>query len=222
MSVKVQIKIDQASLDQAREKALGIAAQRVMKGFDTVVGPHLLRVAKARAPVGKRETKNPQRSSFHRADLAPLDDFPKGEARSKLTDLQGFSRPELLASSYGRFIRRAGSEGVRDPEVTRFFRVDGKQPNVVRIQNNTIKGAVIHKPGTLRDSHVYVPARKVRPDKVIAEVRATADYAAAQHEGFNHYSHGKKTGRQVKGQPWMPGALTNVKGDLTSSKTYEG
>lgn len=220
MSIKVQVRINQASLEQAKEKALNIAAQRVIRGFDTTVGPHLLKVARSKAPVGKRETKTPQRSSFVKVRLAPLGTFGSAAFSKKEAALVGLHG--LGIRGRAAFVRKAG------PAANEFFRGSARGPNrdrapdQVRVMGGTVKGAFIHKPGTLRDSHVYIPARRVRTDKVIAEVRATAEYAAAQHEGFNHHAHGKPTGTKVAGRKWLNESLVNVASDQRSPSTYKG
>lgn len=210
--IKVSVRIDPQSLETAKEQAMNMVAHRVVRGFDQRVGPHLLEVTKARAPVGKRETKNPQRSSFQKLRLSERDEgrFSTEEV-SRLRDLRNMTareRAEAVTSKDIKFFRGTGAN-------------EGRTPDRVDVIRGSIRGAFIHAPGTLRDSHIYVPARR-RGNKVIAEVRATAEYAAAQHEGFKHHSHGEATGLQVKGRPWMKQSLGNVKGDMTSPGTYEG
>lgn len=230
-TVRIKIVIDPASLETAKEQALNILTQRAIRGFNQTVGPHLLDVAKSRSPVGRQGAEvrqgrkvegpeifgtrpiNPRRSSFQPVRLANREEGRfTSEEIDRLRDLRNMTareRANALRSSDIKFFRGTGKN-------------EGRTPDQVDTIRGSIRGAFIHKPGTLRDSHIYVPARRTGPDEVTASVRATAEYAAAQHEGFKHHSHGEATGLQVAGKKWLKSALTNIADDLKSPATYEG
>ena len=100
----------------------------------------------------------------------------------------------------------------------------GRTPDALHIaRGGVVRGAFAHKSGTLRDSHKLVPAYR-EGNKVIGEIRATADYAAAIHQGFTHKGGRKKGGKRtkIKGRPWLKQSLMNIRDDLTNPATYQG
>lgn len=191
--------------------------RQIIKGFDTVVGPHLLQLCTERAPVGRARGFNPRTSSFQRLRLAPLGTFPKGKDADRLVELHGIPARERVSeintASDARFFR--GTTGKNK----------SRAPDLIEIQRGTVKGAFAYQPGNLRNSHVYVPAKR-EGGKIVGTVRATAEYAMAIHEDFTHRGGRGHTGKSTKvaskGRKWLYESLEHIQGELGSPSTYEG
>lgn len=211
---KVKLRVDASGL--ASLDLSGISAHlapKVKRAFDDKIGPHAVKAAKARCPVSEDRDSVPQLRSFKAVRLLPLGTFPRGAQATRLSELHGLSsreRAQQIKPSDIGFFRGVGKN-------------KGQEPDEIDIIRGTVKGAFLHKPGTLRDSIVWEPAR-VEGNRVIGRLKATAPYAAAIHEGFTHRGGPKHTGRstRIKGNKFLTQAIVNIRGPLASKSTYDG
>lgn len=215
--VVVGFKLKMTSFDP--QAVIDHVANRGAKGLNTTVLPHLLEVAKAKAPVGRERNFNPQRGSKSFQKIGLREPFGEGERfsaeeRSRLRDLRLLTARELageVRSGDIKFFQGTGKNAGRTPDL------------IETTRGGFLRGAFAHRSGTLRDSHVIVPAKR-EGMLVVGKVRATADYAKAIHDGFTHKGGQKKTGRttRIKGRKWLKESLVNVRDDLANPSTYEG
>lgn len=206
-------------------------ASRISRGFDQTVLPHLLEAAMNKAPVGKEKNFNPQRGA--KSSMKPIElkqPFEKGERfdaseRSRLRDLRGLTARELAGEVRSSDIKFFKGKAYKNKGGFMVTEHAGRTPDLIETtRGGYLRGAFAHTPGTLRDSHVIVQARR-EGTKVVGKVRATADYARAIHEGFAHKGGRDKTGKttRIKGRAWLREALEiNANADLTNPSTYEG
>lgn len=212
----------------------GIDTESIMKQFvetastalSEAIGPHLLDACRGKAPVGKEHSVT-QRRALRPVALKPLGSFPKGsEDAERLFSLHGLE-PRELSGSINPLTDARFFQGVRDTHYwstnKRYKGADrnkGKTPDLIEVSpRGGIKGGFQHRAGTLRDSHVLEEV-KVSGGTVSIAVRATAPYARAVHDGFEHKGGPNHTGATttVKGRKWMTEALKiNVKDDITSA-----
>lgn len=216
------------------EVALDAIFQKGVDGLNKVVLPHVLEVAVGRAPssgnagvtgtvpVGadREPSGKSRKSSFEPLDLRKASEGRyTSEERDRLRDLHAFqaeSARELanqIRSSDIKFFK--GRKGTNK----------GATPAQINIINGFAKGVFTKRGGTLKGSHVIVPAKR-EGNRVVGQVQARAKYAAAVHEGFTHRGgfkskDGGKT-TQIKGRPWLAQALENARDDLLNPATYEG
>jgi hypothetical protein len=196
----------------------------VQEHMDSVVAPHFVEVAKARAPVGKREIPAGfNKTSFQRIVPRLASEFTNKSDRLRATALSGLSGTERVQ----RF-RAALGGSTSDPDQTRFFRGikgnRGRSPDRIELRNNTIKGAFTstRTPGRLRDSIVYRGSTRVGR-MVVGEFAATAEHAAAVHDGFTHQGGRDHSGasKQIAGRPFFDWATANIDDDFQPIK-FEG
>ena len=221
------IEVDESFIDAVLERGA--------RGLNEKALPHLLKVARERSPVGEARNHNPNRANPEPVQLAPIGTFSNEDEVApnssegilrRLHDIQDTKGKRAVT----RFVREAFGTKTRDKQARKFFRATskryaGRTPTQIQItRGGGLRGTFRDKPGTLRDSHVIIPARR-EGNKVIGAVAATAAHAIPVHQGFNHRG-GWKTktsgGTFVKGQKWLRSSLANVKDDLVNPSTYQG
>jgi hypothetical protein len=205
--VKVRFKINSVSLDP--DEIVGMLTQNAAEAFRSKIGPHIVDVAQARAPVSKERRFKPRPSSFENLDLMPLDQY-EGPNKSMLVELRGMEGPDRA-----RAFKQAFATGrTRKGAFTSLFQGRGPKagtsPDELRLRRGTIQGAFRHKPGTLKRS-IKLDSVEIKGNRVVATVRAHAPYARYVHEG-------KPRGRQPN--PFLRSALANVFDELTDGSTY--
>lgn len=210
------------------------ALSQMAEGFNGKVLPHLLEVAMQRAPKASADRNfNPQtsaRTSFKPVELREPFEKEAGfdrEERDRLRDLRNAAAEgaralsEIVSPSDIKFFKgKAYKSKVTGYQVTEHA---GRTPDAIHIaRGGVVRGAFRHTAGTLQKSHKIRNARR-EGNKIIGQVVATADYAAAVHQGFNHKGGQKKGGKVTKiaGRPWLKQSLMNVKDELTSAATYQ-
>jgi hypothetical protein len=220
---KVKLTVDTSSLTGINlEGVRDFLAAKVERAFREEIGPHYVSVAKARAPVSEERDFNPRLGSkaFKKVTLRPRRDFleasvdkrnRRGELESLLAETSGSSRADILTSSDIEFFRIA--EGADK----------GATPDIVDVRRGGLVGAVMHKPGTLRDS-IKITKVERSGASVTMTIAATAPYALPVHEGFTHRGGSKHTGKttRIKGQKFLKSPLTNVRERLKNPSTYTG
>jgi len=204
----MRVKVTTFTIDEQTivESVLG----NVEAALRNKIGPHLVYVAKHRAPVSKPKNFNPRDSGFENLRLATEEEIG-GESKtlSRLFESTAAQRVGLFEEAF-----KGGS--TKDPKITRFFRGTGdnagKIPSVLKIRRGTIQGAFRNKSGTLRRS-IRLDSVKVQGNKVKLTVRAHAPYAWYVHEGHP---------RPRPPKPFLRSALANIKDEATDGSTYKG
>jgi len=197
----MRVKVKTFTIDEQTivESVLG----NVQSALLNKIGPHLVEVARHRAPVSKAKNFHPRDSSFENLRIVDRSEASfSAEEVSRLRDLRGFGKrelPDVVTTSDIKFFRGIGKNKDRTPDE-------------IRIRRGTIQGAFQHKPGTLRDS-IRLDGVTVQGNKVKLVVRAHAPYAWYVHQGRP---------RPRAPNPFLRSALANIKDEATDGSTYKG
>lgn len=216
--MSVRFKVGTLKLGPHTEaQIIDVLAVKTSKRFQEL-GPYMAKVAQARCPVGVDRDITPSNRSFERLRVAPPGTFGtegpgSSEKASRLFDLRNMSakdRARVVSTlNEAEFFRGVG-------ETRNKKRNKGQTPDIIEVRGNTVVGAFLHKPGTLKGSIRFTGVRR-EGNRVVLTVRAHAPYARPVHDGFTHRGgrhHGGK-GTFIKGKPFLAWAITNVRGRLT-------